>query len=372
MKKSTIESFTIDNGDDDDDELNETISKNAKPIVTITLDDYEDNDLSIDDINEPLERRQSCLLTFWNNYYALILVFLSGFGFSIQTIFVKLMSNDLAKKHQGFGVSGEFSFEFCFYRGLLQFALSLGIIRYNSKQSNNSNGGSNNPVRICGNDWRTTLILTLRSLFGFGGVIFSFLSVECLPVGDSTTLVMLSPLFATLFSFCILGEPLHLSFIVASFFSLIGLVLIAQPESIFGTESSNPNLYLGVTLALLGALSAGGAYVCVRMLGLSGIPWYNVTFVQSFGQIFLVFPSMWIYTHGKIVAWENQNLLWILLGGSIGALSQAAMTVGMQRESSARATSMRMSDVLFGYIFQFYLTKVIYSYHHHHHHQRHK
>jgi hypothetical protein len=33
------------------------------------------------------------------------------------------------------------------------------------------------------------------------------------------------------------------------------------------------------------------------------------------------------------------------------------MTVGMQRESSARATSMRMSDVLFGYIFQFFLTK---------------
>jgi drug/metabolite transporter (DMT)-like permease len=169
---------------------------------------------------------------------------------------------------------------------------------------------------------------------------------------------MLSPLFATLFSFCILGEPLYLSFIVATVFSLLGLILIAQPESIFGSaSSSNPNSLLGVTFALCGALSAGGAYVFVRYLGTTGIPWYNVTFVQSFGQIFLVFPSMWIYTRGNIVAWENQNLIWVLLGGTIGAISQSAMTVGMQRESSARATSMRMSDVLFGYIFQFYLTK---------------
>lgn len=120
---------------------------------------------------------------------------------------------------------------------------------------------------------------------------------------------------------------------------------------------------LGLGLALSGALSAGGAYVCVRMLGLRGISWYNVTFVQSFGQIFLVFPSMWVYTHGKILAWENQNLGYIFLGASIGAVSQAAMTIGMQRESSARATSMRMSDVLFGYIFQFCLTKVIFNFH---------
>ena len=362
VKSKNIERFSIDDNDDDDDIDNDNNSnKNierdddkSKPVITINLDDYEENDISIEDINEPNRQlSNNFLILFWYNYYPLILVFLSGLGFSIQTMFVKLMSNSLSKQHGSSGdISGEFSFEFCFYRGLLQFVLSLSIIKYSNSNSNsNSNRGNNvQIVPIFGNDWWTTYILTLRSFFGFGGVIFAFLSVECLPVGDSTTLVMLSPLFATLFSFCILGEPLYTSFVIASILSLVGLVLIAQPESIFGTDhpTKNPNLLLGVTFALLGALSAGGAYVCVRMLGLSGIPWYNVTFVQSLGQIFLVFPAMFIYSHGKQIGWENENVGLILLGGSIGAVSQAAMTVGMQRESSARATSMRMSDVLFG------------------------
>ena len=42
----------------------------------------------------------------------------------------------------------------------------------------------------------------------------------------------------------------------------------------------------------------------------------------------------------------------IFSGGFIGAWSQIAMTVGMQREKSATATAMRMSDVIFGFIWQ--------------------
>lgn len=42
----------------------------------------------------------------------------------------------------------------------------------------------------------------------------------------------------------------------------------------------------------------------------------------------------------------------VFIGGFIGAWSQIAMTIGMQREKSASATAMRMSDVIFGYCWQ--------------------
>ena len=47
----------------------------------------------------------------------------------------------------------------------------------------------------------------------------------------------------------------------------------------------------------------------------------------------------------------------IATAASIGALSQILMTVGMQREKSAAAGAMRMSDLLFGFIWQQLLTK---------------
>lgn len=63
-------------------------------------------------------------------------------------------------------------------------------------------------------------------------------------------------------------------------------------------------------------------------------------------------------------AWKQQPTLdlsafqvFAILGASLlGAFSQIAMTVGMQKEKSATATAMRMSDVVFGYIWQVLFT----------------
>ena len=48
--------------------------------------------------------------------------------------------------------------------------------------------------------------------------------------------------------------------------------------------------------------------------------------------------------------------LLIISSGLMGTVSQIAMTVGMQREKSANATVVRMSEVLFGFMWQVLLT----------------
>ena len=110
----------------------------------------------------------------------LFLVFLSGLGFSIQSLIIKLLSND--------GFRG--SFQCVFSRGLVQLLLSSLIIYYAHR--NKEDGG----MKIFGNSRDVFILLILRSVIGYGGIAFSFLSMELLPIGDATVLCMLSPLFA--------------------------------------------------------------------------------------------------------------------------------------------------------------------------------
>eukprot|EP01035_Chromulina_nebulosa_P020901 gene20901-27091_t len=169
-------------------------------------------------------------------------------------------------------------------------------------------------------------------------------------VGDSTVLVMLSPLFASIAGYFVLGEPWKLPEFIGTVVSLVGVTLVARPPFIFGGNSADP---VGVMFALIAAVAAGAAFILVRILGTtSKMPWSNVCVAQSIGQMVLSIPSLYIIGQSFTVNIGLYNFIMIALGGFIGAWSQIAMTIGMQREKSATASAMRMSDVIFGYIWQ--------------------
>jgi hypothetical protein len=73
------------------------------------------------------------------------------------------------------------SFQCVFIRGLVQMFTSY-IIVYKYRLSD---------VALFGNTSKVQLIMFLRSVVGYGGIAFSFLSVERLPLGDATVLTML-------------------------------------------------------------------------------------------------------------------------------------------------------------------------------------
>ena len=171
--------------------------------------------------------RDSGSVTPASSFFPLFLVFLSGIGFSIQTLFIKLLSTDD-------GFSG--SFQIIFLRGLTQAVLSLAFI-YRDRQQCEQNGEQKQPLFGVTNTVRS--LLTLRSLFGYGGIAFAFLSVEKLPIGDATVLVMLSPLFASLCSWLVLSEPFRLGEMVAAAIALAGVVLVARPPFICGQDGSD-------------------------------------------------------------------------------------------------------------------------------------
>ncbi len=110
----------------------------------------------------------------------------------------------------------------------------------------------------------------------------------------------------------------------------------------------------GISFALVSSLASGAAYITVRLLGTKyKMPWENIIFSQALAQIVLAIPSIPISGQSFDAQLTPSQIGVIIAGGCIGALSQTAMTIGMQREKSARATAMRMSDVLFGNILSF-------------------
>ena len=154
----------------------------------------------------------------------------------------------------------------------------------------------------------------------------------------------------------ILKEPWKFPEFAATIISLTGAVLVTRPTFIFGGEEETLDT-TGVIYAYLAAVFSAGAYICVRMLGTTHkMPWPNVCFIQGIGQVVLSFPTLYLFNIKLDLSINRYRAILILLGGIIGNVSQMAMTIGMQREKSASATAMRMSDILFGFIWQLTFT----------------
>ena len=283
---------------------------------------------------------ECCEIPIVKKFLPLFLVFLSGLGFSIQSLTIKKLQEE---------TDYSASFQLIFFRGLTQLIMSSVFIYYDE---------DHNARRYpFGETSYVKKVMFVRSCVGYGGIAFAFLGIENLPLGDATVLVMLSPLFASFFSYLILGESFGKAEMTAICISLTGVVLISRPSFLFGGGQSLP--FIGVVYAMIASVCAGGAYTSIRLLGtVAKMPWANVCLAQSLGQLILSLPSSVLF---------NQRLQWttltafqwsgILGAGFLGAWSQIAMTVGMQKEKSATATGMRMSDVFFGFIWQVAFTE---------------
>lgn len=209
----------------------------------------------------------------------------------------------------------------------------------------------NEQISFWGNSRKVTCMLFGRSLTGFWSSVFCFLSMEKLPVGNATVLNMLSNLFSPILAAAFLSEPWKRLEALATLMSLVGSILVAKPQILFGgSDHMDP---IGVGYSLLAAAVCSIVFLQIRMLGTTHkVDWGSVNFVQALGQILLSVPSMYMFGERLEINLSNHQILLVCLGGIVGSLSQLAMNIGMQREKSATATAMLMSDVLFGFIWQ--------------------
>jgi drug/metabolite transporter (DMT)-like permease len=185
-------------------------------------------------------------------------------------------------------------------------------------------------------------VLALRGLLGFAALSCFYYGVIHLPLADATVLQYTNPVWTGLLAAWLLGESMSRrdgALVVAS---LVGVVMIARPEFIFGDAVQSLNLF-AVGVALTGALFSAAAYVTVRQLGRTEHP-LVIVFYFTLVTVPAAIPGVAIAGPVLPLGWEWLALLAVAVTAQAG---QVYLTRGLQLEPAGRATAIGYLQIVF-------------------------
>lgn len=246
----------------------------------------------------------------------IIFMIFSTLGFSFMQIFVKLTAGKFPLMQQ------------VFFRNFVMAIMCAGYILYNK--------GS-----FFGEGKNRKLLLS-RSLFGYLGVIANFYAINNMLVADAGILQRTSPIFVVLIACVVLKEKFTLEKFLTLIFAFIGAIFVVRPQ--FDSRLF-PSL-----IAMLSALSASIAYLCVSRLG-KNEKTETIMFVFSF---FSTVCSLPFIVNNFVIPNFIDGLFLILIGVS-SAFGQLGLTLSYQY---ANASDVSLFNY-FGIVFVVILGRVI-------------
>lgn len=221
--------------------------------------------------------------------------------------------------------------------------------------------------------------LVLRGLSGFFGLFSLYYSVHYLPLAEATVFRFLIPLTTAWACHVLLGQPFTRKQLVAGLVAIIGIVMIAHPESIFGKvddvieadsffaltakedldEVSPAQRMIAIVVSLIGVLGATGAYTCIRHIGDRAHALMSVNyfaFLATAGSTIALLAGQ-----GGGFVKPHSAREWILLFtmGVFGFALQFLLTKGLTLDKSPKATSMLYTQVVFALIFDWLIWHVL-------------
>ncbi|KAH9840626.1 uncharacterized protein C8Q71DRAFT_740445 [Rhodofomes roseus] len=215
------------------------------------------------------------------------------------------------------------------------------------------------------------LLLVLRGVCGFTGLSGSYFSLQYLSISDATVLQFLAPMCTGIVGALVLKEHFTRSQALASFFSLVGVVLIARPTFLFGHIANNSDTALdppvvldgrsdyeevlpaqrlrAVGFAMFGVVGATGAYTTIRAIGKRAHALHSVT---AFSMQCITVSSILMVVFRTTPILPNK-LEWVgmlLAIGFCGFFAQMLLTLGLQRETAGRGTMAIYVQIIFATI----------------------
>lgn len=240
-------------------------------------------------------------------------IFLSAFAFSVMTLFVKLAGERIPSQ------------EIVLARSLVSVALSLLLLRRAG-------------VSPWGHDRRG---LWLRGLTGYFALSCVYAAVTHLPLADATVIHYLNPAFTALLAGFFLGEAISRASVIATGLCLIGVVLVAKPEALFGAGAGSLDP-LWVAVAVAGALGSALAYVVVRKLGRNEHP---LVIVFYFPLVNI--PASLPFVVRDFVWPTGLEWVWLLGVGLATQVGQMGLTWGLLALPAGQAMSLSYLQVVF-------------------------
>lgn len=183
--------------------------------------------------------------------------------------------------------------------------------------------------------------LLLRGLLGTAGLSCFYYALTHLPLAEATLIHFTNPVLTAICAAVFLSEPLRLSLLGACTISTLGLILVMQPEFLFGQEADSLDPFAAF-VALLGAAFSALAYTLVRYLSRVDDPLVIVFYFPLVAVPVSIVPCF------RVALWPTATE-WLMLAG-IGVVTQIAqvwLTRGLQREPAGKAMSMTYIQVLF-------------------------
>ena len=248
----------------------------------------------------------------------------SAFGFALMAFFVRLTDD--------FGGSVS-CFQKSFFRNVIALAIAAAAW-FRSDRKGTSALGGNRPKALA--------LMTARSLFGTVGIFANFYALGQIPIGEAMTLNKTAPFFTVLFSWFFLGERVSARQALALMTAFAGAMLVMKPG--FHLSGS-----FAAGCALVGGLGAGGAYACVRKLGLMKVNGALIILYFSAFSCLASLPFV-IFDYHPMTSAQVA----ILLGAGVGAaIGQFGVTAAYRFAPPRQIAAFDYSNVIFTAAFGF-------------------
>lgn len=241
---------------------------------------------------------------------------LSALGFALMTACVKAVS--------GYGIP---VLEIVAARALVSLLLSYVDV----KRKRLSVWGTHKPLLIA------------RGVMGALALVCVYYSVTTLPLAEATILQYTHPAFTAILALLFLKERLQLSTILCIGLSLVGLIVMTQPDFSDGLATGLP--VLSVMAALAGAVGSSVAYVLVRKLSQT-----EDASVIIFYFPLIALPVSVALLGDDFVMPNLEALVLLILVGIFTQVGQIGLTKAMAAEKAGKASAYAYVQVVFSAI----------------------
>jgi len=255
----------------------------------------------------------------------------SAFGFALMAMFVRLCDD--------FGAPVS-SMQKSFFRNVIALAIALTVF-VRERKVRCGKGGTRSvasATEVGPSVWtrQATAVLFLRAALGTVGIFANFYALSHITIAEGQTLNKTAPFFTVLFAWLLLGERASRRQVTALVLAFAGVLFIAKPG--FAGEDAFP-----LAMGLLGGMCAGGAYACVRKLGLLGV---NGALIILFFSAFSCLASVPFMLHRFDPMTTGQVLS--LLGAGVGAaIGQFGITAAYRFAAPRQIAVFDYSNILF-------------------------
>ena len=172
-----------------------------------------------------------------------------------------------------------------------------------------------------------------------------------MPLADASTIQFSSPVFVAIFAYFMLKESLTVLQAIAGVITLVGVVIIAQPEFIFGPQSDAiyDQRMLGTILAVVASISGAFSMITLRKLKTTPV----AVIVMWYAAVVIIVGIIILLVLGQLVlpvGWYTWGLLFGV--GFCGIGDQYFVSKAMQYETAGPVSVTRTFTIVMTFVWE--------------------